>query len=672
MILAGALIVFGGFIFYAFVSGDLIVSDEGQVTFRRPSVSPIGVVQTNLKSIKKFASEAEFKKYLAERPDSGYGYGGGAVRTMDMIAAPTAMVMEKGMAAEGGGGESASRVSETNVQVAGIDEPDLVKTDGREVYISSEYVYWRPMVTPMFRAEGEIGIMPPYDNSGETKAVRAFPISEMKLDGKIANGGQLLLYKNILMIFDRQNRVVAFDVSNPAEPKEKWRLKLSDRGWLAASRLMDGSLYLAVAESVNVTRPCPLKPIIIGDNKEVSVACSDIYYPTVETSADTTYSLLSVDALTGEVKKKTSFLGVSGQNVFYMSPEAAYLTYAYQGDLVKFALGFFSENKDLVASWVTDKLAKLMTYDLSQSAKMTELNETLSKYINSLDQNEALKFQNESANRLGDYFLKHRRELSQTGIVKIGLKDLNIAAAGSVPGRPLNQFSLDEYQNNLRVAVTIGDDFWGLGVIGLGGQRQSISDVYVLDKDLKIAGSVQGLGEEERIYSVRFLADRGYVVTFRQIDPFYVLDLSSPTKPLLRGELKIPGFSSYLHPLPNHQVLGIGREDGAVKLSLFDVKDPAAPKEVAKYKMSDYWSEALDNHHAFLLDEKHGVFFLPGGQGGYVFSYGNDELKMIFALSGSRVSRAVYLDDYLYVVSEGRLTAVDEKTWQVAKELDLE
>ena len=675
IILAIALIISGGILFYAFVRGDLVVSESGQVVFNRPTdLTPGGAVKSaTLKTIKKFSSEQEFKKFLSDHPTTGYGYGGGMERAVavDMVANKGTMPSAAPMSAEGGGGETAARVSETNVQVAGIDEPDLVKTDGREIYISSEYMYWRPMVTPMFRAESDIGIMPPYENSGATKIARAFPISEMKLDGKIEKGGQLLLYKNILAIFDQQNRITAFDTTNPAEPKEKWRLKLSDRGWLAASRLMGGTLYLAVAESVNISSPCPLKPIIIGDNKEVSVACSEIYYPTVETSADTTYSLLAVDALTGEVKKKTSFLGASGQSIFYMSPEAAYLTYSYQGDLTKFAYGFFSENKDLVAGWVIEKLAKLMNYDLSENAKMTELSDTLNKYIHSLDQNEALKFQNEAANRLSDYFLKHRRELSQTGIVKINLKDLVVSAAGSVPGQPLNQFSLDEYQGNLRIATTIGSDFWGLGSIGFSGQRQTVSDVYVLDSGLKISGSVKGLGEEERIYSVRFLEDRGYVVTFRQTDPFYVLDLSSATKPLLRGELKIPGFSSYLHPLPNHQVLGVGREGGSVKLSIFDVKDPANPKEAAKYLMNEYWSEALDNHHAFLLDEKHGVFFLPGGQGGYVFSYINNELKMVFALNDSRVSRAIYLDDYLYIVSEGKLTAVDEKTWQVAKELDL-
>ena len=108
-----------------------------------------------------------------------------------------------------------------------------------------------------------------------------------------------------------------------------------------------------------------------------------------------------------------------------------------------------------------------------------------------------------------------------------------------MPGKVLNQFSLDEYKGDLRIATTIGQNSW----FGNFGQlAQSFSDVYVLDRNLKTVGVVKDLGKTERIYSVRFLADRGYVVTFRQTDPFYVLDLSNPSSPQVKGELKIPGI----------------------------------------------------------------------------------------------------------------------------------
>jgi len=226
---------------------------------------------------------------------------------------------------------------------------------------------------------------------------------------------------------------------------------------------------------------------------------------------------------------------------------------------------------------------------------------------------------------------------------------------------------LDEYANNLRIAVTIGQGWSRFGRLG-----ESVSDVYVLDKNLKTVGSVKGMGEGERIYSVRFLQDKGFVVTFKQIDPFYVLDLSDPGKPEIKGELKIPGYSSYLHPITKDRILGIGKENNDVKVSLFDVSNPSKPKEVAKYALDEYWSDILNTHHAFLLDDKHKVFFMPGQRGGYIFSYTNDELKLKKAVSDISAKRALYIDDYLYIIGENEIVVLNELDWQEVNKLDLE
>jgi len=208
----------------------------------------------------------------------------------------------------------------------------------------------------------------------------------------------------------------------------------------------------------------------------------------------------------------------------------------------------------------------------------------------------------------------------------------------------------------------------------LGGvsSGQSVNDVYVLDKDLKIAGQVQDLGLTERIYSVRFVEDKGYLVTFRQTDPFYVLDLSDPQKPELKGELKIPGYSSYLHPITKDKILGIGKEGSNVKISLFDVKKPESPSEVAKYNLDEYWSDILNTHHAFLLDSKHQIFFLPGSRGGYVFSYKDDKLEMVKAVSGISAKRAIYINDYLYIIGENKISVLNEINWEKVKELEFQ
>ncbi len=203
------------------------------------------------------------------------------------------------------------------------------------------------------------------------------------------------------------------------------------------------------------------------------------------------------------------------------------------------------------------------------------------------------------------------------------------------------------------------------------GQSESASDVYVLDKNLKIQGAVKDLGLTEKIYSVRFIQDKAYVVTFRQTDPFYVLDLANPNKPELKGELKIPGYSSYLHPITKDKILGIGKEGSQVKISLFDASSAQNPVEKDKYSLDEYWSDVLSTHHAFLLDSKHEIFFLPGGKGGYVFSYKNDKLSLAKVVSGISAKRAIYLNDYLYIIGDNKISVINEMDWQKVNELDL-
>ena len=259
--------------------------------------------------------------------------------------------------------------------------------------------------------------------------------------------------------------------------------------------------------------------------------------------------------------------------------------------------------------------------------------------------------------------------MEQTDIVKISLSNFDIKDIGTVPGQLLNQFSLDEYDGNLRVAVTIGAQNqlrWQYGI-----DVEDANGVYVLDKNMKTIGEVTDLGLEEKIYSARFIGERGYLVTFKQIDPFFVLDLSDPTDPKVTGELKIPGFSSYLHPINEDTILGIGREGSKVKMSLFDVSDPTNPIEVSKYMLDEYWSEIQNTHHAFLQDSKHSVFFMPGNKGGYIFSYEDNELKMVKAVSGIRARRAVYLDDYLYIIGDNKIVVLAESDWSRVNELEL-
>ncbi len=174
-------------------------------------------------------------------------------------------------------------------------------------------------------------------------------------------------------------------------------------------------------------------------------------------------------------------------------------------------------------------------------------------------------------------------------------------AAGSVPGWLVNQYALSEWNGHLRVATTTGDPW--------AGGRRSSSGVYVLRADgatLTRVGAVTGLGRGERIFAVRFLGGTGYVVTFRQTDPLYTVDLRDPAAPRVTGELKINGYSSYLHPAGDGRLLGVGQEAtdrGRVQgtqVSLFDVVDPTRPTRLAQHHVPQGWSDAEGDPHAFL------------------------------------------------------------------------
>ena len=199
----------------------------------------------------------------------------------------------------------------------------------------------------------------------------------------------------------------------------------------------------------------------------------------------------------------------------------------------------------------------------------------------------------------------------QTAVHRFDLTDPARAAytaSGSVPGRIHNQFSLSEHDGHLRVVTTTGDLWWGPDD-GQDGVEPS-SQVRVLretDGRLVEVGAVGDIGRGEQVQSVRFASDIGYVVTFRQVDPFYTLDLADPENPAIVGELKIPGFSSYLHPISDDLVLGVGfdadESTGATtgsKVSLFDVSDLANPQELAVWIAPDAWNDTGWDHRAFL------------------------------------------------------------------------
>ncbi len=271
------------------------------------------------------------------------------------------------------------------------------------------------------------------------------------------------------------------------------------------------------------------------------------------------------------------------------------------------------------------------------------------------------------------------------------------SASGHVKGTLLNQFSMDEYKGNLRIATTSH----------LG------NSVYVLDDRLKVIGALENLAPGERIYSVRFTREKGYIVTFKQIDPLFVIDLSVPVSPKVLGELKIPGFSQYLHPIGEHWVVGIGRstsdvitrdEKGSevitgtvaagIKLSLFDVKNPKAPREINHIILGTggSYSGALDNHKMVTVHKGKNLLAIPvwlryepdrdlkNFSGAYVF--GIEKGRLIGKAKLGKVNggyendqgstdRVCYIGDRLYFLYDNKINEYELRTFSRIQTLEL-
>jgi hypothetical protein len=192
-------------------------------------------------------------------------------------------------------------------------------------------------------------------------------------------------------------------------------------------------------------------------------------------------------------------------------------------------------------------------------------------------------------------------------------------ASGEVPGYLLNQYSLSEWNGDLRVATTSEPPFWDGTTQRIPASQSSVTVLGTSGQHLVPVGRLPGLGAGQRIYSVRFVDGAGYVVTFRQVDPLYVLDLTDPTAPKVTGQLELKGYSSYLFPIGSGLLLGIGQDVGAgatepagAQLELFDVSDPAAPRLLQKAPLGQYsFTQVQNDPHAFLYWAPTSLAVLP-------------------------------------------------------------
>ncbi len=523
------------------------------------------------------------------------------------------------------------RTSTTNVQVVGVDEPDVLKLAGNKAF---------------------------YQSRGNVKIIHIYPPRDANVLAKLpANWGTKLFVEGNTLIILQGSRITGYDVSDPANPRQEWELDVN--GSVRDAREINGTIYVITSDYRVV---CPYYPV-----KGIIIPCTHYYHPTIPLPSDVTYTVLKINGKSGNVEKAVALSG-SYQTTVYVSKNAIYFAYRIQKPIREVLYDFIIEKGDEVLPRnIVEHLRKVNSYDISKEAKIAEMEAVLENYYEGLSPEEQSNAQNRVEKALEEYLKENAGKIDSTGIAKISLDDLSITATGKVPGHLLNQWSMDEHDGYLRVATTTTANW-----------RNHIgNNLYVLDGKLNVIGKVEGLEEGERIYAVRFMGSKAYVVTYRETDPLLVLDISDPRNPRVEGELKIPGYSTYLHPIDQSHMIGVGRGDNwKIKVSLFDVSDPENPKELDTYYLKEGWGQVLFDHHAFLWDEKHELLIIPAGNRYYLLRVRTDEKPYINAVKivgfDSTAKRAAYMDDYVYLFSDDEMAAIDENSGEVVKRLQIE
>ncbi len=558
-----------------------------------------------------------FLRYVQERAleqVTAYGLNGGGWVHGGLDVAEEADDAGGPAAADGdspaAGGED---YSGTNVQEAGVDEPDLLKTDGRTMYVVNR---------------GRLEVL---DVTGDQ------PRSLTSLSLDVGWDAQLLLHGDRLLVTSTSGMVVPFaaematdegpaaqaddatttddratddlatdhiatddmaypaptggtlltsiDVSDPSRPVVEERLTLD--GWIVNSRMVDGVVRLVVRTEAGIDIPWEY-PRAGGLRAERRALEANRALITSSTAEDWLPYYVHETSEGGEredvllacnrIARPEEFAGLGVLSVLTIDLGTGSLRPGEE------ATGLLAAGDTVYASRQTLYVATTRWQDWGDDGRTTD----------------RVRRQQEVTTELHAFDISDPRTADYLG-------------SGAVPGTLLSQWAMSEHDGHLRVASTVGSP-WD------DGPRPSESVVTVLqvgDDELAEIGQVTGLGVTERIYAVRFMGDVGYVVTFRETDPLYTLDLRDPTAPAVTGELKIMGYSAYLHPMGDDLLLGVGQDADergrtrGLQLSLFDVSDPAAPALRSQTGLTDSASDVEYDHRAFLHWPATGLTAVP-------------------------------------------------------------
>lgn len=631
-------------IFSIFIGGcSLPWKKKANIIPDAPVVSPTttnATVSTYSGQMKKFTDYQEMSAFL-EAQDLGsglndYARGGRELLAMtDMIASSESSA--KSVTSVAANSVSTTDYSRTNVQVKGVDEADIIKTDGQYIYA---VVYNELYVIQAVPADQAKAI---------AKITFASRPSEIYLhNGRLVVIGadEQIMTSSVYRNFRRQSPytfVKIFDLSDPAAPKQIRDLDFE--GSYQDSRVIAGRLYLIINNYNAYVAGESLVPRLVDGGKILSSDCSatgrcfapDVYYFDAPYNSYNFTSINTLDLAEKEAPVLAQTYLLSDTQTIYVSAKNIFITYTQYLDDNDLRLSvmraLFTTKLTAADQARISKIDQADSEVLSRPEKQQKLMQFFIRFLDKLPATERVSAEAELLAALQQKYTSEAQNLERTVIHKFALGgDQPVYRAnGSVPGTVLNQFSLDEDEaGNLRLATTRSSNF-----NALVGNQESYSNLYILSSDLKNIGAVENLAPGERIYSVRFLGKRAYLVTFKQTDPLFVLDLSNPQAPKLLGELKVPGFSNYLHPYDENTLIGLGRDTqtdvygnvkvGGIKLSLFDVSDANNPSELDTYVAGGTGSDslALYNHKAFLFSRDKNLLLIPASLTSVASNYRN-------------------------------------------------
>lgn len=511
--------------------------------------------------------------------------------------------------------------SETNVQVEGVDEPDYVKTDGRYIYVASR------------DGISVVEAYPPEEARLVFKA--ALDIGPSEVRGMFLHGERLVIFHDgyeehtVISEFGFMPEVsgrlvthaVVIDISDRSGPSVVGDYA-ADGGFRDA-RMIGGHAYLIT--EAHIDRWDPRLPVVVAESGEAVE--HDAFYFDGHGRFSNFNTVTAIDVAGGGARSETFLMGEAG--TVYASADSIYLAYL-QGHRGIWPAEPAREQRflevivPLLPSDAREEIGRIAgDYSVPTAERWRIISGIMQDAYNAMGSGERAALFSEIREALREYDSEVLFGVERTVIHRIAVDggEMEHAAKGSVPGRLLNQFSMDQHGDRFRVATTIesraGD--WD-------GRRANA--VYILDERLEVLDGLDGIAPNESVFSARFMGDRLYLVTFERIDPFFVIDLSGDRVSVL-GELKLPGFSDYLHPYGADHVIGIGRETAesggrvemqGVKIALFDVSDVSDPRVADDVVIGDWAVKSIgrSNHKAFFLDGESGVMSVPvTNRGGY-------------------------------------------------------